>query len=141
MKDEDDWHNRAAMNAILQTREFGQPETIDWLAVCLAYLTLLDDAPNLTDQHYSPGPTDNYFKPYTVPGLLSELPVLTRKHLLPTLACDQESYCTVHFYYRTEPVMPLRAADFVFRLQDGTLSLLQAKVQDYAPENGKKRHR
>lgn len=140
MPDEYDWHKRAAMNAILQTRESVQLEAIDWLALCLAYLTMLDDAPSLTDRHYSPGPTESYFKPYTVPGLLKELPVLTRKHLLPTLTCDKDSYCTVHFYYRTEPVMPLKVADFVFRLQDGTLSLLQANVQEYAPEDGKKRH-
>jgi len=140
MRNEDDWHNRAAMNAILQTRENGQPEAIDWLALCLAYLTILDEAPSLTDQHYSPGPTNSYFKPYTVPGLLRELPALTGKHLLPTLTCDRRSYCTVHFYYRTEPVMPLKVADLVFHLQDGTLSLLQAKVQEYASEGGKKQH-
>lgn len=140
MKNEDDWHNRAAMNAMLQTTKNSQPGTIDWLALCLAYLAILDEAPSLTDQHYSPGQTDSYFKPYTVPGLLRELPTLTRKHLLPTLTCDPGFYCTVHFYYRTEPVMPLQVADLVFQLQDGSLSLLQAKVQDYASEDGKKQH-
>ncbi len=134
---EDDWHNRAAMNAILQTIRFGEPETIDWLAISIAYLTVLDEAPSLADQHYAPGPTEN-FKSYTVSGLLSELPVLTKKHLLPTLKCE-EGYCTVRFYYRTEPVMPLKVAEFVFRLQDQTLTLLQAHVQDYAAENSKKK--
>ena len=137
MKDKDDWHNRAAMNAILQTREIGQPETIDWLALCLAYLSILDDAPNLTDEHYSPGPTDKYFKPYTIPGFSRELPALAKKHLFPTLTC-RGADCTVHFYYRTQPVEPLQVADFLFRVEDGTVSLLQAKVQDYAPEDGKK---
>jgi hypothetical protein len=141
MHDEDDWHNLAAMNAILHTGDYGRPETIDWLALCLAYLTILDDAPSLADLHYSPGPADSYFKPYTVPGLLKELPALTRKDLLPTLTCDQNSYCTVHLYYRTEPVEPLKVADFVFHLQDGMLSLLQAKVQNYAPEAGKEQAR
>jgi hypothetical protein len=139
IRDEDGWHNRAAMNAILQTRETGQPEAIDWLALCLAYLAMLDDAPSLSDLHYSPGPTEKYFKPYTVPGLLSELPVLTKKHLLPTLTCDG-AYCTVHFYYRTDPVMPLKVAGFLFHLQDGTLTLLQAEVRDYASRDGKKQH-
>jgi hypothetical protein len=134
---EDDRHNRAAMNAILQTTKFGQPETIDWLAISLAYLTILDEAPSLADSHYSPGPAE-HFKSYTVPGLLSELPALTRKHLLPTLTC-KEGYCTVHFYYRTQPVMPLKVADFEFLLQDGTVSILQAKVQDYAAEGGEKK--
>ncbi len=137
MRNEDDRHNRAAMNALLQTTENSQPETIDWLALCLAYLTILDDAPSLADRHYSPGPADS-FKPYTIPGLLRELPALTRKHLLPTLTCDPSYYCMVHFYYRTEPVMPLKVADFVFRLEDRTLCLLQAKVQNYEPEGGKK---
>jgi len=135
--DEDDWHNRAAMNAILQPIENGQPETTDWLALCLAYLTILDKAPSLADEHFSPGPTDEYFKSYTVPGLLSELPALAKKHLLPTLTC-KEGYCTVHFYYRTEPVEPLKVADFQFLLQDRTVMLLQAKVQDYAPDGRKK---
>ena len=133
----DNWHNRAAMNAILQTKKYGQPEDIDWLALSLAYLTISDEAPNLADLHYAPGPTEN-FKSYTVPGLLKELPSLTKKHLLPMLSC-REGYCTVHFYYRTEPVMPLKVADFVYLLQDGTLSLLRANVQDYETEGGKKR--
>jgi hypothetical protein len=134
----DNWHNRAAMNAILQTTKFGEPETIDWLALSLAYLTISDEAPSLADEHFSPGPTDAYFKSYTVPGLLSELPALTRKHHLPTLECKQ-GYCTVHFYYRTEPVMPLKVADFVFLLQDQTIALLQANVQDYEAEGSKKK--
>jgi hypothetical protein len=138
MKDEDDWHNRAAMNAILQTREIGQPETVDWLALCLAYLTLLDDAPNLADEHFSPGPTDEYFKSYTIPGFLREVPALAKKHLLPTLTC-RDGDCTVHFYYRTQPVEPLKVADFLFRLEDPTVLLLRAKVQDYAREGGRKR--
>lgn len=133
------WQNLAAMNAILQTMKIGQPETIDWLALSLAYLTILGEAPDLADRYYSPGPTDNFkFKSYTVPGLLTELPCFTRKHLLPTLTC-KEGYCTVHFYYRTEPVEPLKVADLMFRLQDGTLSLLQAEVQDYAAEGSKKK--
>lgn len=135
---EDDWHNREAMNAILQTTKFGQPETIDWLALSLAYLTILDEAPSLADRHYSPGPTDRYFKSYTVPGLLAELPALTRKHLLPMLTC-KEGYCKVRFYYRTEPVEPLKVADFEYLLQDRTISLLHAKVRNYAADGSKKK--
>jgi len=134
---EDDRHNRAAMNAILQTAKNDQPETIDWLAVSLAYLTILGEAPSLTDEHYSPGPTDKYFKSYTVPGLLTELPALAKRHLLPKLTCKERN-CRVHFYYRTEPVEPLKVADFEFLLQDRTISLVQAKVQDYAAAGGKK---
>ena len=126
------------MNAILQTTKYEQPETIDWLALSLAYLTISDEAPSLADRYYSPGPTDKYFKSYTVPGLLSELPALTRKHLLPTLTC-RDGYCTVHFYYRTEPVMPLKVADFMYLLHDGTLSLLQANVRDYAAQGSEKK--
>jgi hypothetical protein len=140
LKDEDDRHNRAAMNAILQTWNKSRPDAIDWLALCLAYLTMLDDAPSLADRYYSPSSTDDHFKPYTVRGFLRELPALTRKHLVPTLTCDRDYYCTVHFYYRTEPEMPLKVADMVFHLEDGMLSLLQARVQDYAPEGGKKQH-
>jgi len=127
MKDKNDWHNRAAMNAILQTREIGQPETVDWLALCLAYLSILDDAPNLADEHYSPGPTDKYFKPYTVAGFLRELPALAKKHLLPTLTC-RDADCTVHFYYRTEPVEPLQVAvaDFLFRIESAPVNALWA---------------
>jgi hypothetical protein len=139
LHDADNWHNRAAMNAVLQTKKFGRPETVDWLALSLAYLTISDEAPSLADEHFSPGPTDKYFKSYTVPGLLSELPALTRKHLLPTLTC-KEGYCTVHFYYRTEPVMPLKVADFEYRLQDETLTLLQANIRDYEPEVRKRKH-
>ncbi len=134
----DNWHSRAAMNAILQTTKYEEPQAVDWLAVSLAYLTIADEAPSLADLHYSPGPTDRYFKPYTVPGLLNELPALTRMHLLPILTCDRSYYCTVHFYYRTEPVMPLKVANFVFHLQDGTLSLLQANVRNYASKGGMK---
>lgn len=137
MKDKDDWHNRAAMNAILQTREINKLEAIDWLALCLAYLSILDDAPNLADEHYSPGPTDKYFKPYTVAGFLRELPALTKNHLLPTLTC-RDADCTVHFYYRTEPVEPLQVADFLFRIEDRKVVLLRANVQDYAPERPKR---
>ena len=137
MPNEDNWHKIAAINAILQTNEIGQPETVDWLALCLAYLAILEDAPSLTDQRYSPGPTDKYFKSYTVPGFLRELPVLAKKHLVPTLTC-KDGDCTVHFYYRTEPVEPLKVADFLFRIEDRTVLLLQAKVQDYPPEDGKK---
>jgi hypothetical protein len=35
--------------------------------------------------------------------------------------------------------MPLKVADFEFLLQDGTVSILQAKVQDYAAEGGEKK--
>jgi hypothetical protein len=135
---EDDRHNRAAMNAILQTSKIGQPEVIDWLALSLAYLTILGEAPDLADLHYSPGPTDKYFKSYTVPGFLTELPALTRKHLLPTLECE-EGNCKVHFYYRTEPTEPLKVADFEYLLQDRTVRLLQAKVRDYAAEGSLKK--
>ena len=134
---EDNWHNRAAMNAIMQTTKYGQPETIDWLALSLAYLTISDEAPSLVDRHYSPGPGE-HFKSYTVPGLLAELPALTKKHLLPSLTCKR-GYCTVRFYYRTEPVMPLKIADFEYLLEDGTVSLLQAKVRDYETEGRGKR--
>lgn len=140
MRDTDDWHNRAAMNAIFQSVEVGQPETIDWLGLCLAYLTILDDAPNLADEHYSPGPTDAYFKSYTVPGFLREIPALARKHLLPTSTC-QATDCTVHFYYRTEPVEPLKVADFLFRLEEKKVSLLQATVKHYEPQTSRKRPR
>jgi hypothetical protein len=133
----DNWHNRAAMNAILQTTKYGQPESIDWLALSLAYLTISDEAPNLADLHYAPGPTEN-FKSYTIPSFLRELPNLAKKHLLPTLKCD-EGYCKVHFFYRTEPVAPLKVADFMYLLQDGTLSLLQANVRDYKGEGNEKK--
>jgi hypothetical protein len=133
---EDDRHQRAAMNAMLQTTKYGQPETIDWLGLGLAYLTISGEAPSLADLHYSPGPTDRHFESYTVPGLLTELPALTRKHLLPTLTCVA-GYCKVRFYYKTEPVEPLKVADFEFRLQDQTLSLVRARIQNYAAESGK----
>lgn len=139
MPDEGGWHNIAAMNAILQSKQVDGRETIDWLGICLAYLTILEDAPSLGDEHYSGGRTDRCVRPYAVPGLLSELPALTRKHLLPTLACDESDYCTVHFYYRTEPVERLKVADFVFHLQVATLSLLRASVQEFASDGGKKR--
>lgn len=122
-------HNRAAMNAILQLNKYGQPETIDWLALCLAYLTMLGEEPSLTDRHYAPGPGE-HFESYTVPGLLSELPALTRKHLLPSLKCENDM-CTIRFYYRTEPIEPLKVAVFVYLLHDQALELLNAEVHDY----------
>jgi hypothetical protein len=130
-------HNRAAMNAILQWNKYGQPETIDWLALCLAYLTMLGEEPSLADTHYAPGPGE-HFESYTVPGLLSELPALTRKHLLPSLICSND-LCTVRFYYRTEPVEPLKVAVFVYFLQDQTLQLLSAEVLDYPTGRSKGR--
>lgn len=136
-RNESDWHNRAAMNAVLQTSP-KKNEDIDWLAVSLAYLTIIGAAPSLVDQHYSPGPTDKYFKSYTVSGLLSEIPSLTQKHLLPTLTCKND-YCTVRFYYRTEPVMPLQSAVFEYRLCDGALTLLKAETQDYLDEHKNKK--
>lgn len=127
---EDDWHNRAAMNAILQNTKYGKPETIDWLSLSLAYLTILGENPDLANKQYSPGPGE-HFKSYSVPGLLSELPDLARKHQLPTLTCTQW-LCTVHFYYRMEPTEPLKVADLNFYLENGTVSLVQAKIHDDA---------
>ena len=134
-----DWHDRAAMNAMLQATEYGEPDTIDWLALSLAYLTIVGNAPDLADRHYSPKPGES-FKPYTVTGLLAELPDLKRKHLLPTLECDKYNYCKIRFYYRTEPVMPLQVAELTFCLQARTLTLLVADVQEYQQRDKARRH-
>lgn len=147
LKDEGSWHSQAAMNAILQTAKYGQPDKIDWLALSLAYLTLHDDAPSLLDEHFAPGPGEN-FKAYTVPGILSELPTLASKHMLPTLtsrsvACNDCKWSVyhVHFYYRTQPVEPLRVVDLDFLLRQQTLRLNGASVQDYEVPGTKKRKR
>jgi hypothetical protein len=127
------------MNAMLQTSKFAGPEHIDWLAVSLAYLTILGEAPSLMDTHYAPGPTE-VFKPYTVRGLLSELPDLTSKHLLPTMKC-QSDICEVRLYYRTEPVEPLKVATFGYFFKDGQLNLTSAVVHDVAGNSRKKKPR
>jgi len=137
---EGDWHNRAAMNAMLQTAEYGEPGTIDWLALSLAYLTIIGNAPDLADRHYSPKPGELQFEPYAVTGLLAELPALRRKNLLPALECDKDNYCKVHFYYRTEPVEPLQVAELFFHFEGRTLTLLAADVRDYQERDKARRH-
>jgi hypothetical protein len=127
------------MNALLQTSEIGVPESVDWLAISLAYLTILGEAPSLTDRHYAPGPTDKSIEPYTVPGLLSEVPELTSKHLLPTVTC-QTQVCEVRLYYRTEPVEPLKVATFAYLFKNGELNLTSANVIDVMSSSNK-RHR
>jgi hypothetical protein len=133
---EDDWHNRAAMNAMLQMSGTQRLEDADWLAISLAYLTILGEAPTLQERHYAPGPTE-HFQSYSVPGLLAEVPALEAKHLLPTAKCNS-LLCEVRFYYRTEPVEPLKTATFRYLLQDGRIWLASAEVVDYAIRGRKK---
>ena len=134
---EDDRHNRAAMNAMLQTSNAGHVEDADWLAISLAYLTVLGEEPTLTDRHYAPGP-NQHFKSYTVPGLLREVPAFRSKHLLPTAKC-QQSACEVRFYYRTEPVDSLKTATFEYILQSGKIFLASVRVVDYVGPTRKKK--
>jgi len=133
---EGDWHNRAAMNALLQSADAKPPEDPDWLAISIAYLTILGEEPTLADRHYAPGPTE-HFASYTVPGLLREVPALKNKHLLPTAKCDQY-ICEVRFYYRTDPVEPLKAAAFKYIVESGKIWLASVQVVDYADPSRKK---
>jgi hypothetical protein len=133
---ESDQSNLAAMNAMLQTSGAEYSKDADWLAISLAYLTLLSEEPTLVDTHHLPGPGEN-FKSYTVSGLLAELPKLKRKHLLPTAECDRYT-CQVRFFYRTEPVEPLESATFQYTLLDGKLALRSVRVDDYVPRGHKK---
>jgi hypothetical protein len=129
---ESDRHNLAAMNAILLSSGPATLQNIDWLATCLAYLTIMGEEPNLADLHYDPGPNE-HFKSYTVAGFLSEVPELRKKHLLPTVKCETVSTsCVVDFYYRTEPeIVPLKHASFGFILEGDHLSLRQVAISDY----------
>jgi len=135
---EDDQANLAAMNAMLQKSDAEDFEKADWLAISLAYLTILGEEPSLEDRSYVPGP-DEHFQIYTVPGLLSELPALRRKHLLPTADCNQV-VCKIRFYYRTEPVDPLKIGTFEFSLVDGKIRMIAAHVVDYPEGNHKKKN-
>jgi hypothetical protein len=137
------------MNATLQTSGSASAQNIDWLATCMAYLTIMGEEPNLTDLHYDPGPNE-HFKSYTVPGFMSEMPELRKKHLLPTVTCSDLSAdhsgtftsCDVDFYYRTEPeIEPLKHASFGFILEGDHLSLRQVSISDYERfVHGKKNH-
>ncbi len=127
---ENDEANLAAMNAMLQTSDTEDFEKADWLAISLAYLTILGEEPSLKDRSYAPGPNE-HFRSYTVPGLLSEVPTLARKHLLPTVVCFPEGpQCDVRFYYRTEPVEPLEVCAFEFVFRDGKIRIISARVVD-----------
>jgi hypothetical protein len=125
-------HNLAAMNAIFQTSGPKSAQNVDWLATCMAYLAIMGEEPNLTDLHYDPGPNE-HFKSYTVAGFLSEVPELRRKHLLPTVTCEDvsASWCNVDFYYRTEPVGPLKHASFGFIFEGDRLGLRRVAISDY----------
>ena len=125
---ENDEANLAAMNAMLQTSGTEDFEKADWLAISLAYLTILGEEPSLQDRSYAPGPNE-HFRSYTVPGLLSEVPALSRKHRLPTVVCVP-SQCNVRFYYRTKPVEPLEVCAFEFVSRDGKVRIISARVVD-----------
>jgi hypothetical protein len=136
-------HSLAAMNAMLQSSPIPDVQKIDWLAICMAYLTSVAEAPSLLDRHYDPEPNE-HFKSYTVPGLLSELPSLRKKKLLPSLKCGDTGSimsCDVDFYYRTEPVEPLEHASFEFMLEDHLLSLRQVTIVDFEKQGSEKAHR
>lgn len=134
---ENDEANRAAMNAMLQTSDTEDFEKADWLAISLAYLTILGEEPSLKDRSYAPGPNQN-FQSYTVPGLLSELPTLARKHQVPTVECGPY-WCTVLFYYRTGPVAPLEKCAFEFVSLDGKIRITSARLVDDSRDSSKKK--
>ena len=114
------------MNAILQTSDSEDLEKADWLALSMAYLTILGGAPSLKDLSYTPGPNEQ-FQRYTVPGLLSEVPILARMHLLAWVACAPR-WCDVRFYYRTETFDPFEKCTFRFESRDGKLRISSARV-------------
>jgi hypothetical protein len=100
----------------------------------------MGEEPSLTDLYYDPGPNE-HFKSYTIAGFLSEVPELRKKHLLPTVKCQTGTSCVVDFYYRTEPVDPLKHASFGFILEDDHLSLRQVAISDYESPHPRKGHR
>ena len=135
---EDDQANLAAMNAMLQKSDAEDFGKADWLAICLAYLTILGEEPSLKDSNYAPG-SNEHFQSYTVPGLMSELPTLSRKHLLPGADC-RSSRCEVRFYYRTQPVAPLEMGTFEFSSVAGKIRIISAHVVSYPNGTRKKKN-
>ncbi len=134
---ENDEANLAAMNAMLQISDTEDFEKADWLAISLAYLTILGEEPSLEDRNYAPGPNE-HFQSYTVPGLLSELPTLARKHMLPTVDCGPDR-CQVRLYYRTEPAEPLEMCAFEFVFFGGKIHITSARVVDDPRDSSEKK--